>query len=938
MLNKLFIRTRRTGRLAVFSFLLLAPCAVHAQAGETASENHELDSVKSWIANSSLVFIKNMGQYDHLAVKGEKIFYVASSKGADVRITNHGITYIMSHTPDMMDPKEKDIDPVKGPLTRYHRVNMELPGAKIDAQSIVESEKEITVYNFFTAVYPEGILNVPSYRKLTVRSIYEGIDWVIYCNGNQGMKFDFIVHPGADPSLIRYTYVGADKVTLDKEKEHILLQTSMGTLEEGQLLSYYEDSKMEVRSTFRLDGTTVSFDLEDYDTRKTVVVDPPLVWGTHNGDGANQGILDCVNDNQGNMYATGYTLGHVQPVDPGGGAYYLPANAGGADACILKFDSWGRKIWATNYGGTQNEIGRDITYFAGTNSIMIVGNTGGGGFPVTGGAYQVAFGGGWTNGSGIGGDGFYLRFNVSGVRNYATYFGGTADDQFWASATSTSNGRTFIVGSTWTPGVTPFPIIGPAVQPFYGGGTTDAVLVVFSPADVPIYGTFHGGNGDDLGLCIDNNDALIAGKRVYIGGSTTGGSFPLVNNTSIQGAYGGGATDGFIARYDMSATPARMWSSFHGGAGADRVRSVLAYTTHHIYFAEETSSSTYTICNPAYNYKGLLDAFVFRVVDATLPPFINFGAYFGSAANDSPWDMAHAGNGVIYLVGETFGNNFAPIVPTAPGCDYDQGATGGGQDGFIVQFDEWCTVLWSTYYGWNASDWIMGASVDLNGCLWFGGELHSVIGNPFNVPLETFNPGAGAYAQAGTAGNGTFGSHEQGLGKFCDCPVAYAGPDKSSCCGGVQIGVNPVPCYTYAWAPVTGLSNPNIANPVANPAVTTTYTLTVSAPGCPPTTDVMVFTRITPSCCRLAQPDSSAYSVYSVYPNPTRGEVNIQLLNPAGIAMIETYDAMGRLIETKQAAGTALITLSLEGRATGVYFVRIQVEGKVYIERIVKEN
>jgi len=41
------------------------------------------------------------------------------------------------------------------------------------------------------------------------------------------------------------------------------------------------------------------------------------------------------------------------------------------------------------------------------------------------------------------------------------------------------------------------------------------------------------------------------------------------------------------------------------------------------------------------------------------------------------------------------------------------------------------------------------------------------------------------------------------------------------------------PGYTYSWSPAAGLSNANIANPVANPAVTTTYTLTVTdSKGC----------------------------------------------------------------------------------------------------------
>ncbi len=36
------------------------------------------------------------------------------------------------------------------------------------------------------------------------------------------------------------------------------------------------------------------------------------------------------------------------------------------------------------------------------------------------------------------------------------------------------------------------------------------------------------------------------------------------------------------------------------------------------------------------------------------------------------------------------------------------------------------------------------------------------------------------------------------------------------------------PAYTYSWAPVLGLNNPNVSNPVAKPAVTTTYTVTVT--------------------------------------------------------------------------------------------------------------
>ncbi|MEP7256243.1 MAG: PKD domain-containing protein [Ferruginibacter sp.] len=59
-----------------------------------------------------------------------------------------------------------------------------------------------------------------------------------------------------------------------------------------------------------------------------------------------------------------------------------------------------------------------------------------------------------------------------------------------------------------------------------------------------------------------------------------------------------------------------------------------------------------------------------------------------------------------------------------------------------------------------------------------------------------------------------------------------AGPDQLSCDNApVQLGVNPKPGYVYSWSPVTGLSNPNVSNPIATPSVTTEYVVTTSSAG-----------------------------------------------------------------------------------------------------------
>lgn len=63
-------------------------------------------------------------------------------------------------------------------------------------------------------------------------------------------------------------------------------------------------------------------------------------------------------------------------------------------------------------------------------------------------------------------------------------------------------------------------------------------------------------------------------------------------------------------------------------------------------------------------------------------------------------------------------------------------------------------------------------------------------------------------------------------------PSIANAPDVSACKNvGVQIGSPALPGVAYSWSPATGLSNPSIAQPVATPASTTTYTVTATFPG-----------------------------------------------------------------------------------------------------------
>jgi photosystem II stability/assembly factor-like uncharacterized protein len=71
-------------------------------------------------------------------------------------------------------------------------------------------------------------------------------------------------------------------------------------------------------------------------------------------------------------------------------------------------------------------------------------------------------------------------------------------------------------------------------------------------------------------------------------------------------------------------------------------------------------------------------------------------------------------------------------------------------------------------------------------------------------------------------------------------PVAQAGND-TTICAGTSAQLNASGGTTYSWSPVGGLSNPNIANPVATPAATTRYYVTVqNSFGCSSEDSVLV--------------------------------------------------------------------------------------------------
>jgi hypothetical protein len=96
-----------------------------------------------------------------------------------------------------------------------------------------------------------------------------------------------------------------------------------------------------------------------------------FVWAKQFGANGQDVGYSIATDNNGNLYATGHFMGTID-FDPGIGTYNLTSN-GNNDIFILKLNSSGNFIWAKQFGGTNNDIGRSVVVDD-MNNIYTTGN------------------------------------------------------------------------------------------------------------------------------------------------------------------------------------------------------------------------------------------------------------------------------------------------------------------------------------------------------------------------------------------------------------------------------------------------------------------------------------------------------------------------------------------------------------------------------------
>jgi gliding motility-associated-like protein len=666
------------------------------------------EQANKYLQNHSLQFVENMGQITDMNHKIMPfVLFEASVQGMKVLITEKGLTYVFQRSEEKFDRNLEGVNRGREKRGMFQMesawINLYLPGAVIKKENVIRQEESSEHFNYFLAHCPKGIYGVKGYGKLIIKEIYSGIDWVLYSSGKSGMKYDFIVHPGASADQIKLVYESEKPLEIDADG-NIQVETPLGILNENAPISYLQETQEQISSKFikkiiDQNNVEITFSVPHFFPNSTLVIDPQLVWSTFFGSDGADIPYSMIVDVNGNVFIGGLTgpLSIPLPLLNAGTYFDSIGFSMGGEAFISKFSPTGALLWSTYFGGSDAEAIKALKADNAGN-VFGCGETFSTDLPtLNSGSYFDGIFNGFR-------DPFLVKFDNAGNLLWSTYFGGNdAFDDYVEDIDLDSSGNLFFHG--WTDAAD-FPLLNAGT--YFDGtmsGATQTVVGKFDNNGNLIWSTFYGGSSMDIGCGVTTD---INGN-VLITGCTYSTNFPLFNSGGYYTGILSGVNDAYIAKFTNNGNP--TWSTFYGGT------------------------------TPTANV--LEDVGISLVTDVNANLFVFGGTYCSNIAT------ANAGT---YYDG------------TYNGCPAPLGAVSSG-DAFLLKFNSGDTLLWGTYLGGSDAEFLSDIphanNIDIDDC----GNLYISFGTmSSNFPL--FNPGNCTYFNGTYSGQGAPFWGDQVIMKF----------------------------------------------------------------------------------------------------------------------------------------------------------------------------
>jgi hypothetical protein len=673
-----------------------------------------------------LYFIQNDGQVD------TQVAYYIQGRDKTIYFTSEGLTFVLSERGSeenrsgetasmkrrsLMNPAEREFRS-PGAQSRWV-VKLDFVGATPDVQPSGKEKTEAFI-SYFRGSPEEWKTGLPTYARIIYRDLWPGIDLVYYGTMDR-LKYEFIVHPGADPSSIRLAYRGASSVVVN-EDGRLKVVTPAGGFEDDVPVGYQEveGAKVDVALSYALkfDSSEESpgsetyiygFDVGDYDRTMPLILDPVVfvycgfiggsLWDEGNG-------IEV--DNAGNAYITGSTYSDDFPTTPGA---YDPTFNGGfsTDVFITKLNSTGTSLlYSTYLGGSEEDIASAIAV-DGNGNAYVTGWTESSDFPTTSGAFDTTYNG--VN-SGLS-DAFMAKLNSTGTSLlYATYLGGNDGDNGYSEGHGIAidgSGNAYVTG--WTES-TDFPI-SPDAFDKAKNGIDDAFVTKINPAgngtaDL-IYSTYLGGHGMESSYAI----AVDGNGNAYVTGWTNSDNFPTTSGAyDTTGDVSNPFADVYITKLNSTGT-SLLYSTYLAGTHHDMGHGIAIDGSGNTYVTGWTNSDNFPTTSGAYDTSpnGSKDAFIVK-----LNPGGNgvadllYSTYLGGSADEEGLGIAVDGNGNAYVTGWTISTEGTFPVIVGPDLTYN----GDPWDAFVAKVNSSGTAL--IYCGYiGGSGWDRGHGIALDG-------------------------------------------------------------------------------------------------------------------------------------------------------------------------------------------------------------------------------
>jgi len=663
-------------------------------------------------------FVKNEGQWEG------PFAYRAQYGNVTLFLENNTFTYVVGAADNAKKIFDyKHLKTKEQPVLYHHAYKVHMLNAN-PTPEISGSKPQPYYHNYYlgndTSRWKSFI-----YPKLVVdyKDVYNGIDLHVASEG-QNIKYDFIVHAGAEADNIQLQFEGAD--ALDIRNGNLVITTSVGTVQEmaPYAYQYINGEKKEVQCRYRLKNNVLTYDfIKGYDNNYQLIIDPQIVFTTFTGSTDDNWGFTATYDNQGNFYAGGIVAGAI-----GGGSTGYPrtvgptSHAGGNDADsngsaipsdmgITKFNPTGTtNVYSTYLGGFSQDQPHSMVVDAQGN-LYIAGRTYSQDFPIQG-------TGSTHNGRS---DIIVVKLNPNGTLNASRFVGGSADDGVNISSVYTNihslkhtyaddarseilldNGGNVYVASSTKSGN--FPLANASKNTLTG--MQDGVVFKLNNALTNLqWSTYIGGNNADAAYVLALNKSE---SSVYVSGGTASPDF--AGSGGLWNSYQGGSADGFIQKYANGGSYGLQRATLIGRGGYDQCFGIQVDDENNVYVMGNTLGGTFPVTAGVYNNPGS-SQFVMKL-DSNLSTNIYstvYGSGTSAVTNITPvaflvdtcqnvyisgWGGAVAGNG-----GNTNGMpaTFGASPPTPTNI---VSTTTNGDDFYFIVFSKNASaLLFAAFYG-----------------------------------------------------------------------------------------------------------------------------------------------------------------------------------------------------------------------------------------------